>query len=95
MNDNKWMVGFRRRSAVGVIVEHFYLADGEADSAEARRTAARMAVALGPRRYGGLLSARPGMGASPLATRLKHLERHDVPRRTTPPGYTDRRPVCV
>ncbi|WP_406470010.1 hypothetical protein [Streptomyces sp. NBC_01615] len=43
MSDNKWMVGFRRRSAVGVIIEHFYLVDGIADSAEARRAAARMA----------------------------------------------------
>ncbi|MGY0064033.1 hypothetical protein ACWY4P_47590 [Streptomyces sp. LZ34] len=37
------MVGFRRRSAVGVIIEHFYLVNGVADSAEARRAAARMA----------------------------------------------------
>ncbi|ADI12687.1 hypothetical protein SBI_09569 [Streptomyces bingchenggensis BCW-1] len=37
------MVGFRRRSAVGVIVEHFYLVDGAADSTEAHRAAARMA----------------------------------------------------
>ncbi|WP_037767207.1 hypothetical protein [Streptomyces sp. 142MFCol3.1] len=43
MNDNKWMVGFRRRSGVGVIVEHFYLVDGAADSAAAHRAAARMA----------------------------------------------------
>ncbi|MFI6359749.1 hypothetical protein ACIBJF_45920 [Streptomyces sp. NPDC050743] len=43
MSDNKWMVGFRRRSAVGVIIEHFYLVDGVADSTEARRTATRMA----------------------------------------------------
>ncbi|MET8808432.1 hypothetical protein [Streptomyces sp. NPDC004546] len=43
MSDKKWMVGFRRRSAVGVIIEHFYLVDGVADSTEARRTATRMA----------------------------------------------------
>ncbi|MEU5023710.1 hypothetical protein [Streptomyces milbemycinicus] len=55
MSDNKWMVGFRRRSAVGVIVEHFYLVDGVADSAEARRAAARMAEVASERagRCGG------------------------------------------
>ncbi|MFD4787192.1 winged helix-turn-helix transcriptional regulator [Streptomyces sp. NPDC058459] len=40
-------------------------------------------LVLGPRRYGDLLSALPGMGTSLLATRLKHLEQHDVLRRTT------------
>ena len=43
-------------------------------------------LALGPRRYGDLLSALPGMGTSLLAARLKHLEQHDVLRRTTLPG---------
>lgn len=43
-------------------------------------------LALGPRRYGDLLEALPGMGTSLLAARLKHLEQYDVLRRTTLPG---------
>jgi DNA-binding HxlR family transcriptional regulator len=43
-------------------------------------------LALGPRRYGDLLSALPGMGTSLLASRLKHLEQHDVVHRMTLPG---------
>ncbi|MET8291470.1 helix-turn-helix domain-containing protein [Streptomyces sp. NPDC005132] len=43
-------------------------------------------LALGPRRYGDFLSALPGLGTSLLAARLKHLEHHDVLRRTTLPG---------
>lgn len=35
MSDNRWVVGFRRRSVVEVIIEHFYPVDGVADSAEA------------------------------------------------------------
>jgi hypothetical protein len=45
MSNKKWMVGFRRHSAVGVIIEHFYLVDGAVDSTEARRAATRMAEA--------------------------------------------------
>ncbi|MFJ2398153.1 hypothetical protein ACIOTI_36170 [Streptomyces sp. NPDC087843] len=41
---NKWMVGFRFRSEVRGVVEHFYLVDGTAGSAGAHRAAARMAV---------------------------------------------------
>ncbi|WP_052744330.1 winged helix-turn-helix transcriptional regulator [Streptomyces odonnellii] len=41
---------------------------------------------LGPRRYGELLEALPGIGNSLLAARLKHLERYDVVRRTRPTG---------
>jgi DNA-binding HxlR family transcriptional regulator len=41
---------------------------------------------LGPRRYGDLLEALPGMGTSLLASRLKQLERYEVVRRTTLPG---------
>ncbi|HET6503205.1 MAG TPA: helix-turn-helix domain-containing protein [Amycolatopsis sp.] len=43
-------------------------------------------LTLGPRRYSDLLTSLPGMGTSLLATRLKHLEKHDVLRRTTTPG---------
>ncbi|MFD8424897.1 winged helix-turn-helix transcriptional regulator [Streptomyces sp. NPDC059466] len=43
-------------------------------------------LVLGPRRYVDLLSALPGLGTSLLAARLKHLEQHDVLRRTTLPG---------
>ncbi|MFJ8007292.1 winged helix-turn-helix transcriptional regulator [Streptomyces fagopyri] len=43
-------------------------------------------LALGPRRYGDLLSSLPGMGTSLLAARLKHLEQYDVVRRTVLPG---------
>ncbi|MFJ8488824.1 winged helix-turn-helix transcriptional regulator [Streptomyces sp. NPDC094038] len=43
-------------------------------------------LALGPRRYGDLLEALPGIGTSLLAARLKHLERHGVLRRVALPG---------
>ena len=43
-------------------------------------------LALGPRRYGDLLDALPGMGTSLLATRLKHLEEYSVLRRIALPG---------
>lgn len=43
-------------------------------------------LALGPRRYGDLLEALPGMGTSLLAARLKHLEQFDVLRRVALPG---------
>lgn len=39
-------------------------------------------LTLGPRRYGELLGALPGMGNSLLAARLKHLEQYEVVRRT-------------
>lgn len=42
-SDNKWMVGFRCRAEAGRVVDRFYLVDGAADSAGARRPAARMA----------------------------------------------------
>ncbi|MEU3188272.1 winged helix-turn-helix transcriptional regulator [Streptomyces sp. NPDC006923] len=40
-------------------------------------------LVLGPRRYGALLNALPGIGNGLLAARLKHLEKHHVVRRTT------------
>ncbi|MFD3524226.1 winged helix-turn-helix transcriptional regulator [Streptomyces sp. NPDC058653] len=40
-------------------------------------------LTLGPRRYGDLLNALPGIGTSLLAARLRHLERYDAVRRTT------------
>ncbi|MEU3985805.1 helix-turn-helix domain-containing protein [Streptomyces sp. NPDC026672] len=39
-------------------------------------------LTLGPRRYGEILDALPGLGTSLLAARLKHLEKHRVVRRT-------------
>lgn len=42
-SDSKWVVGFRFRSEVRGVVEHFYLVDGTAGTAGARRTAAQMA----------------------------------------------------
>lgn len=43
-------------------------------------------LTLGPRRYGELLDALPGIGNGLLAARLKHLEQYDVVRRTRPAG---------
>ncbi|MGW3746358.1 winged helix-turn-helix transcriptional regulator, partial [Streptomyces sp. NPDC005146] len=43
-------------------------------------------LALGPRRYGNLLDALPGVGTSLLSVRLKHLEQYGVLRRTVLPG---------
>jgi DNA-binding HxlR family transcriptional regulator len=42
-------------------------------------------LTLGPRRYGDLLDALPGIGTNMLAARLKSLEAADVVRRTTLP----------
>ncbi|MGW3746043.1 winged helix-turn-helix transcriptional regulator [Streptomyces sp. NPDC005146] len=43
-------------------------------------------LTLGPRRYGDILDALPGMGTSLLSARLKHLEQCGVLRRTVLPG---------
>ncbi|MFE3268098.1 winged helix-turn-helix transcriptional regulator [Streptomyces sp. NPDC059215] len=43
-------------------------------------------LAFGPRRYGELLDALPGMGTSLLAARLKHLEHSGVLRRVMVTG---------
>jgi DNA-binding HxlR family transcriptional regulator len=43
-------------------------------------------LTLGPRRYGELLGALPGIGNSLLAGRLRHLEQYGVVRRTGPAG---------
>ncbi|MFF4732777.1 winged helix-turn-helix transcriptional regulator [Streptomyces mirabilis] len=43
-------------------------------------------LTLGKRRYGELLENLPGMGTSLLAARLKHLEIHDIVRRSTLAG---------
>ncbi|GHH66506.1 DNA-binding HxlR family transcriptional regulator [Streptomyces umbrinus] len=43
-------------------------------------------LVLGPRRYGDLLDALPGIGTNLLAARLKHLERYNVLHRTPLPG---------
>ena len=43
-------------------------------------------LVAGPRRYGDLLEALPGIGTSLLAARLKHLEQHRVVRQVTLPG---------
>lgn len=42
-------------------------------------------LALGPKRYGDLLRALPGIGTNLLAARLRSLEAADVVRRTTLP----------
>lgn len=43
-------------------------------------------LVAGPRRYGDLLDALPGIGTSLLATRLAHLADHDIVRRVILPG---------
>jgi DNA-binding HxlR family transcriptional regulator len=42
---------------------------------------------LGPKRYGELAAALPGMGTNLLAERLRRLQAEDVIRRTGAPGY--------
>ncbi|MGI5405282.1 winged helix-turn-helix transcriptional regulator [Streptomyces chartreusis] len=43
-------------------------------------------LTLGPRRYGDLLGALPGIGTNLLATRLRDLEQNDIVRRAALPG---------
>lgn len=82
MSDNKWMVGFRRRSAVGVAA----LPPGWPSS----RPSVRADVAANSTYCGCGCGCIESSLISLMAARLKHLERHDVLRRTTLPGYTDR-----